>query len=150
MITASTKRVMWIPYIFANSTYGNKIFPQVLEPELFDIDGNIVPRDEKKKWLPVVGTVCDAKLVKQFLFEWTNFKRIDPENYLVDESTENIKMAFEGLRRMCRQFGQAGTKGHDAPIVIFLFIAGHGFTFKGEQFWVLNSGESINIEDKVR
>lgn len=50
---------MFIPYIFANSIYGNEIYPWVLEPE---------PRDKNKRWKPVVGTLEDAKLVKHFLW----------------------------------------------------------------------------------
>lgn len=58
--------------------------------------------------------------------------------------------AFKGLKKLCRQLGFAGKKGHGAPVVIFLFVAGHGYTYKNDQYWVLNSGESINLEDFVR
>ena len=73
------------------------------------------------KWNRLDGTIEDAKLVKIFLWKYSNFGLVDKENYLVDESTDKIIDALKGHEKTCHIMGGTSKRGN--PLVVFLFVA---------------------------
>ena len=67
---------------------------------------------------------------------------------MVNESTEKILATLERLKNVCIDNARRGKSGD--PMVVFLYVSGHGFTQNGDVHFVTNSGYPINMEKFIR